>query len=83
MTWFSRLLHGPYGEDGSVQGLLELAGVPYVGAGVAASAVGMDKELARGIFSAAGLPQTSFVVIRRSRWSENPSLVVQEVERAF
>jgi len=77
------LLHGPYGEDGTVQGLLELAGVPYVGAGVGASAVGMDKELARAIFSTAGLPQTRFVVIRRSRWRENPSLVVQEVERAF
>ena len=57
------LLHGPYGEDGTVQGLLELAGVPYVGAGVAASAVGMDKELARAVFSASGLPQTGFVVI--------------------
>ena len=77
------LLHGPYGEDGTVQGLLELAGVPYVGAGVAASAVGMDKELARAIFSAAGLPQTRFVVIRRSRWRNNPSLVIQEVERDF
>ena len=77
------LLHGPYGEDGTVQGLLELAGVPYVGAGVAASAVGMDKELARAIFSTAGLPQTRFVVIRRRRWDENPNLVVQEVERDF
>ena len=77
------LLHGPYGEDGAVQGLLELAGVPYVGAGVAASAVGMDKELARAVFSAAGLPQTRFVVIRRSHWRKNPSLVVQEVERTF
>ncbi len=77
------LLHGPYGEDGTVQGLLELAGVPYVGAAVAASAVGMDKELARAIFSAAGLPQTRFVVIRRSRWRNNPSLVIQEVERDF
>ncbi len=77
------LLHGPYGEDGTVQGLLELAGVPYVGAAVAASAVGMDKELARAIFSAAGLPQTRFVVIRRSRWHNNPSLVIQEVERDF
>ena len=49
-------MHGPYGEDGTVQGLLELAGLAYVGAGVAASAMGMDKALARAIFAASGLP---------------------------
>nr|ADI22869.1 D-alanine-D-alanine ligase and related ATP-grasp enzymes [uncultured gamma proteobacterium HF0500_32L01] len=77
------LLHGPYGEDGTVQGLLELAGVPYVGAGVAASAVGMDKELARTVFSAVGLPQTRSVVIHRSCWRGSPGQVVEEVEREF
>src|SRR5688572_29260397 len=51
------LLHGPMGEDGTVQGLLELAGVPYVGAGVAASAVCMDKALAKSVLASAGLPQ--------------------------
>ena len=60
------LLHGPRGEDGSVQGLLELAEVAYVGAGIAASAVGMDKELARAVFAQAGLRQTDYLVIRRS-----------------
>src|SRR4030043_156790 len=50
------VLHGPFGEDGTVQGLLELAGIPYVGAGVAASAVGMDKALMKRIFEAVHLP---------------------------
>jgi D-alanine-D-alanine ligase len=60
------VLHGPFGEDGTVQGLLELASVPYVGCGVAASAAAMDKELMRGLFSAAGLPQGAFRVVGRS-----------------
>ena len=60
------VLHGPYGEDGTVQGLLELAGVPYVGSGVAASAAGMDKELMKALFAAAGIPQTPHRVLRRS-----------------
>jgi D-alanine-D-alanine ligase len=60
------VLHGPYGEDGTIQGMLELAGVPYVGAGVAASAVGMDKALMKSAFAAAGLPQVRYrVVLRR------------------
>jgi D-alanine-D-alanine ligase-like ATP-grasp enzyme len=53
---FFPILHGPFGEDGTVQGLLELAGVPYVGAGVASSAVGMDKALQKAVFLARGLP---------------------------
>ena len=58
------VLHGTYGEDGTVQGLLDLAGVPYVGAGCAASAAGMDKELMKALFAAAGIPQTSYRVFR-------------------
>jgi D-alanine-D-alanine ligase len=58
------VLHGPYGEDGTVQGLLELASVPYVGSGVAASAAAMDKELMKGLFAAAGVPQTPHRVLR-------------------
>src|SRR6185295_4895196 len=60
------VLHGPYGEDGTVQGLLELASVPYVGSGVAASAAAMDKELMKALFAAAGVPQTRHVVLRRA-----------------
>ena len=77
------LLHGPRGEDGAMQGLLELAGTAYVGAGVAASAVGMDKELSRAVFATAGLRQTEYLVARRSAWQENPSSVVHEIEAAL
>ena len=58
------ILHGPFGEDGTVQGLLELAGVPYVGAGVAASAVCMDKDLMKAVLAARGIPVTRSVTIR-------------------
>jgi D-alanine-D-alanine ligase len=58
------VLHGPFGEDGTIQGLFELAGVPYTGAGVAASAVGMDKELMKAVFAQAGLPQVDYLVAR-------------------
>jgi D-alanine-D-alanine ligase len=58
------VLHGPYGEDGTVQGLLELGGVPYVGSGVTASAAGMDKELMKALFAQAGLPQVAYRVMR-------------------
>lgn len=58
------LLHGPMGEDGTVQGLCELAGVPYVGAGVAASAVCMDKGLAKAVLAAHGLPQCRYIAVR-------------------
>jgi len=63
------LLHGPYGEDGTVQGLLELAGVPYVGAGVLGSAVAMDKAVGKTLFAAAGLPQSPYAVVRATEWA--------------
>jgi D-alanine-D-alanine ligase len=77
------ILHGPYGEDGTVQGLLELAGVAYVGAGVVGSAVGMDKEVARRVFAAEGLPQVDYRVVRRQRWEREPDLVRREIETRF
>lgn len=61
------VLHGPYGEDGTIQGLLELAGVPYVGAGVLASAAGMDKEFTKKLFAAEGLPVGPYAVLRPTR----------------
>ena len=61
------VLHGPYGEDGTIQGLLELAGVPYVGAGVLASAAGMDKEYTKKLLVAEGLPVGPYAVLRPSR----------------
>ena len=62
------LLHGPQGEDGTVQGLLQLAGVPYTGAGVLASAVGMDKVAMKDLFRAHGLPLVEHAVVRRHDW---------------
>ena len=80
---FFPVLHGPYGEDGTVQGLLELAGVPYVGSGVAASAVGMDKALMRRIFQAHGLPLLDWRLVLRSRFEADPRGVAAEVAEAI
>lgn len=66
------VLHGPYGEDGTIQGLLELAGVPYVGAGVLASAAGLDKEFAKKLLAADGLPVGAHVVLRPPRATLHP-----------
>lgn len=74
------ILHGPYGEDGTVQGLLELAGIPYVGAGVAASAVGMDKVLFKSIMLAHGLPTVAYLVILRKTWEQEPDQALARVE---
>ena len=71
------VLHGPYGEDGTIQGLLELAGVPYVGAGVLASAAGMDKEFTKKLLAADGLPIGDHVVLR----PHQPTLELEERER--
>jgi D-alanine-D-alanine ligase len=71
------VLHGPYGEDGTIQGLLELAGVPYVGAGVLASATGMDKEFTKKLLAAEGLPIADHVVLRPSQ----PTMHPEERER--
>jgi D-alanine-D-alanine ligase len=65
------VLHGPYGEDGTIQGLLELANVPYVGAGVLASAVGMDKAVMKLVFAARGLPICDYVVLTRRDWRQD------------
>ncbi|MGW5866898.1 D-alanine--D-alanine ligase family protein [Streptomyces sp. NPDC055239] len=65
------MLHGPYGEDGTLQGLLELSGVPYVGAGVLASAVGQDKEYMKRVFISFGLPVGPYLVIRPREWDRD------------
>jgi D-alanine-D-alanine ligase len=67
------VLHGPYGEDGTVQGLLELAAVPYVGSGVLASAVGMDKAAMKDVFAARGLPLAPYVAITGFQWGRDRS----------
>jgi D-alanine-D-alanine ligase len=73
------VLHGPFGEDGTIQGLLEMAGVPYVGAGVLASAVSMDKEYMNLIFQAKGLPVGPYVAIRERDW---PGITAAEIRAA-
>ena len=69
------VLHGPYGEDGTIQGLFELADVPYVGAGVCASAVGMDKATMKAVFRAHGLPVVEYEVVLRREWQAAPDAV--------
>lgn len=78
------LLHGPNGEDGTVQGLLELLNLPYVGNGVLASSAGMDKVIMKNIFAQAGLPQVNYVWFIRSEWESNQekayTLVEEEID---
>src|SRR5213594_3095358 len=73
------MLHGPYGEDGTIQGLFELADVPYVGAGVLASAVGMDKATMKAVFQAHGLPIVEHLVVTRHEWRHAPERVAERV----
>jgi D-alanine-D-alanine ligase len=74
------VLHGPYGEDGTLQGLLELANIPYVGAGVLGSAVGMDKIIFKRICEATGLPIVAYVALGRKEWQRDPSGTLAQVE---
>jgi D-alanine-D-alanine ligase len=74
------LLHGPYGEDGTVQGLLELAGVPYVGSGVLSSAACMDKQYMKVVLAAAGLPIGAYVVVRPRDWESDRAAVRRTIE---
>jgi D-alanine-D-alanine ligase len=75
------LVHGPHGEDGTLQGMMELLGLPYVGAGVAASAVGMDKALMKALFRFAGLPTARFLVVKRWEWQVAPGQVMEQIRR--
>lgn len=77
------VLHGTMGEDGTLQGLLELADLPYVGAGVVGSAVGMDKILMKSIFRDNGLPVVNFRGFARSEWERQPDRLLQEIEATF
>jgi D-alanine-D-alanine ligase len=73
------ILHGPFGEDGTVQGLFELADLPYVGSGVLASALAMDKAMAKVVLAAAGLPQAPYLVVPERDWRTDPGRVAAEV----
>jgi D-alanine-D-alanine ligase len=74
------VLHGTFGEDGTIQGLLELADIPYVGAGVLGSAAGMDKDIMKALFRAAGLPIVKHVTVLRSEWESSPKKVQKLIE---
>ncbi|GAB2701719.1 D-alanine--D-alanine ligase [Paenibacillus thermoaerophilus] len=77
------LLHGTYGEDGTIQGMFEMAGIPYVGAGVLASAVGMDKTFMKAMFAQEGLPQCVYRHFTRTQWESNRDYYLTEIEVAL
>lgn len=77
------VIHGPMGEDGTIQGLFELAGIPYVGCGVLASAVGMDKAMMKAAFGAAGLPVVPWQLVRTHQYKADPAGTVTRLEAAL
>jgi D-alanine-D-alanine ligase len=77
------VLHGPYGEDGTLQGLLEMANIPYVGCGVLASACGMDKVAMKLLFRQAGLPICKYIWFLRSQWRQEKSIIRSRVARSI
>jgi D-alanine-D-alanine ligase len=77
------VLHGPYGEDGTIQGMLELAGIPYVGSGVLGSAAGMDKPTMKKIFAHHDLPQVAWVALTSKQWEKNRGDLTEEIEHSL
>ncbi|MCP4166762.1 MAG: D-alanine--D-alanine ligase [Chloroflexi bacterium] len=77
------ILHGTYGEDGTLQGLLDLSGIPYVGCGVLASSLAMDKAISKEVFKAHGLVQTPWAVVFRSEWQGVPENVLEHLENSL
>ncbi len=77
------VLHGTFGEDGTIQGLFELAGIAYVGSGVLGSAAGMDKDVMKRLFKEAGLPIVKHITVLRSEWETSPRKVVKRIEDAL
>jgi D-alanine-D-alanine ligase len=77
------VLHGTFGEDGTIQGLFELAGIAYVGSGVLGSSAGMDKDVMKRLFSQAGLPIVKHVTVLRSQWEASPRKTIAQIEEAL
>jgi D-alanine-D-alanine ligase len=77
------VMHGTFGEDGTIQGLLDLAGLPFVGAGVLGSALAMDKDVAKKLLQAAKLPVVPWVSIRRDEWERNENIITHQIEKEF
>jgi D-alanine-D-alanine ligase len=77
------VMHGTFGEDGTIQGLLDLAGLPFVGAGVLGSAIGMDKDVAKKLLQAAKIPVVPWVTVHRHEWERDPKAVQRVIEKKF
>ena len=77
------VMHGTFGEDGTIQGLLELADIPFVGAGVLGSAIGMDKDVAKRLCQEAGIPVVPWITVHRWRWEKEPAAVQADIEAEF
>ena len=77
------VMHGTFGEDGAIQGMLELAGLPYVGAGVLGSAIGMDKDVSKRLCQEAGIPVVPWITVHRWQWEKEPEAVRAEIEGKF
>jgi D-alanine-D-alanine ligase len=77
------VMHGTYGEDGTIQGLLDLAGLPFVGAGVLGSAIGMDKDVAKRLLQVAKIPVVPWITVHRHDWERDPKAVQRLVEKKF
>jgi D-alanine-D-alanine ligase len=77
------VMHGTFGEDGTIQGLLDLAGLPFVGAGVLGSAVAMDKDVAKKLLQAAKIPVVPWLCIHRHEWERHENIVIHQIEKEF
>src|SRR5207244_6144307 len=77
------VMHGTYGEDGTIQGLLDLAGLPFVGAGVLGSAIGMDKDVSKRLLQIAKIPVVPWIAVLRADWERDPKEVQKVVEKKF
>jgi D-alanine-D-alanine ligase len=77
------VMHGTFGEDGTIQGLLDLSGIPFVGAGVLGSAIGMDKDVSKRLCQEAGIPVVPWITVHRWRWEKEPAAVKAEIEEKF
>ena len=77
------VMHGTFGEDGTIQGLLDLAGLPFVGAGVLGSAIGMDKDVAKKLLQVAKIPVVPWITVHRADWEKSPQVIVKAIEKKF
>src|SRR5260221_3373220 len=77
------VMHGTYGEDGTIQGLLDLAGLPFVGSGVLGSAVGMDKDVAKKLFQHAKIPVVPWVTVYRADLERDAGTILEQIEKKF